>query len=481
MNYDEIAHLRSQHPAWALLRSNNVALVLSFLGRVFVDGNASGIPASDLAAQLDDELFALNQRLGEDAFPRSATAYLDDWASPEHGWLRKYYPAGADEAHFDLAPAVEKALLWVQDLPAREFIGTESRLNTIFELLRQMVFGADDDPQSRLSELQRRRAQIDEEIACAQRGELTMLDAVSQRDRYQQFARTARELLADFRQVEENFRGLDRSLREQIAGWSGSKGALLDEALGSRASITESDQGRSFQAFYDFLLSHHKQAELTELLERLQQIEDLGGQDGRLRRIHFDWIDASERTQATVRLLSDQLRRFLDDHVWLENRRVFDLLRSIEGKALRVRNQPEPVVAMELDDTGVTVGLPMERPLFRRSRRNRLEIESMEHGDDDFDASAMLSQLYVDRDMLVQRVFNSLGRDDQVGLREVVAGEPLEQGLAELVGYLSLQQPGLTVVFDEDRRDQIQWSTGEVERAADLPAVSFSRDHSEPS
>jgi hypothetical protein len=105
MNYDEIAHLRSQHPAWVLLRSNNVALVLSFLGRVFVDGNASGIPASELADQLDDELFALNQRLGEDAFPRSATAYLDDWASPEHGWLRKYYPAGADEAHFDLAPA----------------------------------------------------------------------------------------------------------------------------------------------------------------------------------------------------------------------------------------------------------------------------------------------------------------------------------------------------------------------------------------
>jgi len=481
MNYDEIAHLRSQHPAWALLRSNNVALVLSFLGRVFVDGNASGIPASDLAAQLDDELFALNQRLGEDAFPRSATAYLDDWASPEHGWLRKYYPAGATEAHFDLAPAVEKALLWVQDLPAREFIGTESRLNTIFELLRQMVFGADDDPQRRLSELQRRRAQIDEEIARAQRGELTMLDAVSQRDRYQQFARTARELLSDFREVEENFRGLDRSLREQIAAWSGSKGELLDEALGSRASITESDQGRSFQAFYDFLLSHHKQAELTELLERLQQIEDLGSQDGRLRRIHFDWIDASERTQATVRLLSDQLRRFLDDHVWLENRRVFDLLHSIEGKALRVRNQPEPVVAMELDDTGVTVGLSMERPLFRRSRRNQLEMESMEHGDDDFDASAMLSQLYVDREMLVQRVFNSLGRDDQVGLREVVAGEPLEQGLAELVGYLSLQEPGLTVVFDEERRDQILWSTGEVERAADLPAVSFSRDRSEPS
>ena len=101
MNYDEIAHLRNQHPAWGLLRSNNVALVLSFLGRVFVDGNSSGISASELADQLDDELFALNNRFGEDTFPKSATSYLDDWASPEHGWLRKYYPSGVDEAHFD--------------------------------------------------------------------------------------------------------------------------------------------------------------------------------------------------------------------------------------------------------------------------------------------------------------------------------------------------------------------------------------------
>ena len=94
-------------------RSNNAALVLSFLGRVFVDNNSSDLPASVLTASLDEELYALNQRLGENSFSKTASAYLDDWASPDHGWLRKYYPAGSDEAHFDLAPAVEKALLWV--------------------------------------------------------------------------------------------------------------------------------------------------------------------------------------------------------------------------------------------------------------------------------------------------------------------------------------------------------------------------------
>ncbi|CAN5625942.1 hypothetical protein BH24ACT5_BH24ACT5_07850 [soil metagenome] len=90
MDYDEIGQLRARHPAWALLGARNVALVLSFLGRVFVDANASNLPASTLVRELDDELFALNRRLGDDAFPRSAGAYLDDWAAPERAWMRKY-------------------------------------------------------------------------------------------------------------------------------------------------------------------------------------------------------------------------------------------------------------------------------------------------------------------------------------------------------------------------------------------------------
>ena len=93
---------------------------------------------------------------------------------------------------------------------------------------------------------------------------MPMLDETAVRDRYQQFAGTARALLADFREVEENFRKLDRQLREKIAGWHGGKGELLDDVLGSRESIAGSDQGRSFQAFYGFLLSQARQEELSE-------------------------------------------------------------------------------------------------------------------------------------------------------------------------------------------------------------------------
>lgn len=225
MPYDEIAVLQAQHGAWTLLRAEHAPLILSFLGQVFVDGNTGARPSSSLIDDLDDELYVLNERLGPQAYPRPAAAYLDEWAAPEKGWLRKFYPAGSDEAHYDITPSVEKALLWVRDLRAREFVGTESRLNTLFELLRQMVYGADADPQSRLVELRRRRADLDAEIARAERGEVALLDDVGQRDRYQQFARNARELLADFREVEDNFRA-----------WTGGCGARSPAGTAPRAN-----------------------------------------------------------------------------------------------------------------------------------------------------------------------------------------------------------------------------------------------------
>jgi hypothetical protein len=69
---------------------------------------ANGLPASLLVNALDDELFALNEQLGPDTFPRAAGTYLDEWAAPEKGWLRKFYPLDSDEPRYDPTPSVER-------------------------------------------------------------------------------------------------------------------------------------------------------------------------------------------------------------------------------------------------------------------------------------------------------------------------------------------------------------------------------------
>lgn len=130
-----------------------------------------------------------------------------------------------------MTPAFEKAFAWVASLKGRSFVGTESRLHTVVELLRQIVHGTEVEPDVRLAELRRRRDEIDAEIAAVESGIVTVLDATGVRDRYQQLSATARDLLSDFREVEENFRLLDRADVKRII-----------ERFRGRDSYAESDK-----------------------------------------------------------------------------------------------------------------------------------------------------------------------------------------------------------------------------------------------
>ncbi|WP_157257522.1 DUF3375 domain-containing protein [Oerskovia sp. Root918] len=547
MQHDDIDALR-RTPAWRLLRSDNAPLALSFLGTVFVEQNVRSIGEAELVSLLDDALYAIDgpdrpararprpvaegdepaaasDAVGPDdahardtdardthardahapgvpadhptearRYPRSPKAYLDHWSAPEQGWLRKFYPTGSEEAHYDATPAVEKAVGWVSALRERSFVGTESRLNTVFELLRQLTVGTESDADARLRELEARRARIDEEIERVRAGQLSLLDAAAQRDRYQQLTGTAADLLADFREVEANFRTLDREMRERITGWDGAKGDLLDAVVGSRSAIADSDQGRSFHAFYDFLLDRQRQEEFAGLVEKVQALPALEEQVGdddeaapgitgraagrRLRRIHYDWLDAGERTQSTVRVLSEQLRRFLDDQVWLENRRVIDILRSIESRALALRDAPDRLrlgaadtgpLATTMDSTSVDVHLPTERPLYRPQHQEPLASEGVTAGVADFDASALFTQVHVDPERLSRTVRDALRRRGQVSLAQLVEENALEQGLAELVTYLSLDDPRFDVVHDPAHTDEVRWVVDD--HVPDLPVA----------
>lgn len=474
VEYEVVEALRERHPAWRLLRASNAALVLSFLGRFFVEENHGATSAGVLASALDDQLYVLNGADPETPrYPKDPGHYLEDWSATEAGWLRRFYPVGSDEVHYDATAAFEKAYAWVTGLQERSFVGTESRLQTIVDLLRQIVHGAQTDPDVRLAELRRRRDEIDREIAAVQAGEVSVMDPTALRERYQQFAATARELLSDFREVEEKFRGLDRDARERIASWDGSKGELLAELVGSRSDINSSDQGRSFRAFYDLLLSGVRQDELSELLGQVQGISDVRA-DRRLRTIHHDWAEAAERTQLTVRQISEQLRRFLDDQVWLENRRVLELVRTIEATALAVRDAP-PDLGLTIDEPGVRIALPLERPLH--DARPAVAVESLldPDADTDVDTSALFRQAFVDQARLADNVRSAVPRRGSALLSDIVGAYPVTQGAAEIVGYLALTDEDLEVELDEAGETLIDYREADVMRRIRMPRVTVRR------
>lgn len=479
LDYATLELLRRNHPAWRLLCAQHASLVAGFLHRVFLVPNVRNLSQADLVEALEDELYALRGQLGAETFPGTAQSYLNDWAENDKGWLRKFYPAGTDEPHYDLTPATEKALAWLESLTERAFVGTESRLLTLFELLRQMSQGSQTDPQVRIAELQKRRSDIDEEIARILAGDMPLLDDTAVKDRFQQFLQLARELLADFREVEHNFRTLDRRVRERIALWEGAKGALLEEIMGERDAIADSDQGKSFRAFWDFLMSQSRQEELSRLLEQVLSLPPILAMrpETRLQRVHYDWLEAGEHTQRTVAKLSEQLRRFLDDQAWLENRRIMDILHSIETHALALREEYPSGEFMPLAEIAARVELPLERPLYRPPLKPLITEMALDEGDADVDTAALYAQVVVDRAELARNIRQDLQSRSQISLGEIITRHPLRHGLAELVAYLQLAGEWPKMAVDDDVQEQVRWQSEQgVMRRATLSRVILLRN-----
>jgi hypothetical protein len=202
--------------------------------------------------------------------------------------------------------------------------------------------------------------------------------------------------------------------------------------------------------------------------------------DARTRRVHYDWLEAGEHTQRTVAQLSQQLRRFLDDQAWLENRRIMDILHGIEAKAVALRDSPPPGEVMRIAETAAAIELPMERPLHTPAVKPLIADIELESGDSDVDAAALYSQVVVDKAQLARHIRHALQDRSQITLRELTEMRPLQQGLAELVAYLQLAGDTFKTVVDENATEMIAWRREgadgrEYGKRARLPRVIFVR------
>jgi len=479
MDHDLLTTLRKRHPAWRLLSTNNAPFIIGFFYHAFMEPNVRALAQATIEEQLEDYMHHLRQTHGDDCYPREAAAYLDEWASGEQAFLRKYYPQRKDEPQYDLTAASEQVIEWLKSLEQREFVGTESRLLTIIELLRGIVRVAETDPLQRIVELEQRKQAIDTEIQELQAGHFTPGNPRQIKERFFQAEDTARRLLTDFRQIEENFRRLDRDVRERIAIADITKGSLLDEIFDQRDVISDSDQGKSFAAFWALLMSPTQQQELAELIKNVVSLDVVAdiNRDTLLGRIQDHLLEAGEKVQRTSASLIEQLRRFLDDRVWLENKRIMDLIQQIEKHALAVHQAPpgeRPF--MRLDDLRVNLYLALGRSLFRPTHTVLLTVEDLLDGEAAFDSDTLYTTHYVDENTLRRQIRQALHGRSQITLGELCEQYPVQKGLAEILCYLRIVSNDPRATIGDDHQETIRWyDPHDWEHVVDIPKVIFTR------
>jgi hypothetical protein len=251
-------------------------------------------------------------------------------------------------------------------------------------------------------ELESQKAAIEAEIARLRECRLPPRDGTRIREQYLQAEETARGLLFDFRQIEENFKTLDRNTRQRIATSELPKGKLLDEIFGQEGCHQGLGPGEKLSGVLDLSDVAASQQELDRLLDRvlnLDELRDMASEEG-LTRIRFRLLEAGEKVNETCALLVEQLRKFLDDQAWLENRRIMGIIRGIEKSAVGIRsNAPEGKEVARIEDVSAEIDLPMARGLFLPPRRPVID-DALNDGEADFDSSALFQQHYVDERVL---------------------------------------------------------------------------------
>jgi hypothetical protein len=434
----------------------NSPLIISFLFQEYKAQNKITIASEELMRNLTDTLYHLREFYNDSQlYPEKAENYLNTWTNL--GYLRKYYTQNSDEPFFDLTPATEKMLEWLQDLDKKEFVGTESRLLKIFDLLKELSYKNSKDPQKRLRELERQKKEIEDEIAKINNGFLDQLDSTQIKERFYDLEDTTRKLLSDFKQVEYNFRELDRVSREKQINENLTKGKFLENVFKIQDLLWDTDQGKSFKAFWELLMSRTRQEELESLLAEVVNIPEIREikKDNFIDRLKINLVEAGSKVNKTNHLLIEQLSRYLTEQAALNNKRIIELVKSIKNFALAVKEDyPKESEFITFDDKP-RLNSVMSRALFVPTQLPVLNSERITVGEGGFDADLLYQLVMIDKEELKQHITELLRYRTQVSLLDISEHFPIKRGVAEVIAYLDIAEKASHAFINEAVKEEI--------------------------
>ena len=444
MTFEKLYQLLKSNTTVKLITAEHASLIISFLFKAFKQNQngfqADAISEKDLAEQLSDYLYPLNKDKLQ--FPKQSKQYLTDWTNA--GYLRKY-PIKNDEFLYELTAATENAFKWIDSLDKREFVGQESRLKYLFESLKELANKSKRDYRTRMKELEEKKKQIELEIADLKQGKMDVLDDRQIKEQYFLIEETAKNLLADFKQVEQNFRDLDRRFRQNIITTSLTKGKVLEDLFEQQDNLLEEDQGKSFNAFWEFLLSQSKQEEFENILIEvlnLPAVQEVQRENFTIANVRNDLIEAGNKTKHSTMSLLEQLRKYLEHKSFTENKRIYDNIQEIlRIISVHANTDFSKLDLMQLDDI-IDIDLMLahgwEIRGFKPPEKIKFANTNPEEGTNTNENNPLFEQFEISVAELKENIKIALKNKSHISFSDFVKEFEIKKGVAEIVAYVEI-------------------------------------------
>ncbi len=467
MTFEEIQLQFNTSKSLLLLRAKNAPFIISFFQKVFTDANITTITNSELRSKLEGYMEELSYEAKDDEldattlfddFSVRAAQYIDRWSN--NGFLRKYPNDDGEDLH-ELTPDTIKVLKWLTDLDRREYVGTNSRFKDIFFKLQKMIEHTNEDAETRIEELNKKKWEIENEINLLKNGmKPSVFDETEIQEQFYELNKMSRELLADFSEVEQNFEQIRKDIHRKYTEKDIAKGTLLVFALDALDEIDQKPQGKSFKAFWEFLMDDKRQQEFTQLTERLYQLlneQNIDYNNDRFLKHLKRYLHVSgRRIIDSNRKLSEKISRVLSEKNLLERRRAMELIGNIRQMAyslIDTKIKEDDFIVIE-DEPSINLFDRWEPGEEKETVIGILFPEDSQENEN-VDFSSLFDQFTIDRKRLQQRIDVMLENRTQVSLKEIVDEYGVENGLSEIVGYFSIATSGSHNIIMEDIPDPI--------------------------
>ena len=451
MNSEQLNRLLNGSPSITLLKAQNASLILAFLYNEFLSTHTTRKTNTELIRKLSDELeredYDSEEEDGNTLFEDStvkAKRYLEQWT--DKGYLLKS-PDETGEHWHELTTDSIKTLRWIEDLLNRQrFIGTNSRFKDIFQKIKMLVDNSTTDPDKKIHELEEKKQVLQKQIDYIKlTRKIDTLDSTQIEEEYSELNRQAKSLLADFREVEENFKKIARDIYEKQSAQVYSKGGLLGLALDSWSELREKDQGKSFYAFWEFLQSDASKEEYKKLIGMLYSLLEerkINRENDQFLRFLKRYLhDYGKRVLESNDKLAEKLNRLLGEKSLMERKRAMELVQEIRQLALQAIDfPPESDDFIKVEVFQAEINLPLTRKLNYGQqeeiiRRQPGELEEIEGKPD---LSLLYRQFVVDKKRLEGNIKQFLQDRDEISLGEIINQRPIEKGLSEVITYFSI-------------------------------------------
>ncbi|MBS1663354.1 MAG: DUF3375 domain-containing protein [Bacteroidetes bacterium] len=488
MAISDISYLFETSPSVQIIRMRNAQWVIPFLFKAFKTESILSLPEPALITLLAEELRNHSEEIedleeariefGEDEESR-ARKYLLNWVQKR---LLQDFPNEDAVTQYQLSAHTEKLFQWLQSLEKRQFVGTESRFRFLFQTLREMVEYTEDDTTKRLEELKNRKAEIDKEIKRLEMGFKPEIYTNAQlRERLEWFTRLSHELLSDFREVEDNFKFIHRHIVEQHTKAEVNKGAIVGYAFEAYDALRKSDQGKSFYAFWDFLVSRAGQEEwrlLTDQLLLLLQDRSIESDGEFVQNIKSLLLQQGRNVYESNDKMAEKLSRIITEKEIARHRRLRQQIGSIKELVFQFMDEETPPCGLQLNSPA-PIKMSMERKLNLTEKHGPTVVKQPSNAQEKIEDlerfGRMLSASHIDKKRLWQNVEQTLQKKTTATLSEIIEAGGLENGIAEVVSYFSFLKEKASRVQAMQEITELIPLDEEKTRFIEVPYLLFSR------